>query len=291
MVTVLPGADSGRYPHGNSVLVCGGTERVLIDPSLSLAEGDLAEVAPVDRILLSHSHEDHLAALFRFPGVPVHVHSRDRIGLDSIDGLMQIYGMAIEVERPWRHEVLQRFHYVPRPDAQAYEGGDVFDLGGGVKIHVIHLPGHTRGHSGFFVEPDGVMFLADVDLTGFGPYYGDAWSSIDEFETSIRRCREIDARKYVTFHHKGTIYDRAEVLRLLAEYQTVIERRETAILQFLSIPRSVDDLVAHRFVYRSHVKLLFADAVERRSAELHLERLMARRLVTEVVPGMYRRSP
>ena len=288
MVTVLRGTDGGRYPHGNSLLVKGTLQTVLIDPSLSVAEGTTEPIVParIDHVLISHCHEDHLAGLFRFPHAQVHVHSADRLGLEAIDGLMQIYGMPPDIEAPWRREVLEKFHYVPRNDAITYEDGDTFDLGG-TSIRVVHLPGHTRGHSGFLIEPDGVMFLADVDLTGFGPYYGDAWSSIDDFERTIQRCRNLCARMYVTFHHKGIVSSHSELLPLLDDYQEVIARRERAILEYLSEPRSLEDLVTHRFVYRPHVQLLFADAVERRSAALHLERLMARGLVTQPAPGLY----
>jgi glyoxylase-like metal-dependent hydrolase (beta-lactamase superfamily II) len=288
VLTVLPGADSGRYPDGNSLLVEGTAASVVIDPSLSVADGTAGALDPnrVDRVLVSHCHEDHLAGLFRFPQAAVHVHAADRVGLASLDGLMQIYGMPPVMEQRWRAEVVTRFHYVPRPDAISYADGDVFDLGG-VTIRVIHLPGHTRGHSGFFIEPDGVMFLADVDLTGFGPYYGDAWSSLDDFERTIERCRRIDARQYVTFHHKGIVQDRVEFLKLLDDYQAVIARREQAMVTFLAEPRTLDEMVAHRFMYRPHVQLLFVDAVERRSAQLHLARLMARGTVAQPTADHY----
>jgi glyoxylase-like metal-dependent hydrolase (beta-lactamase superfamily II) len=291
VVTIVRGAENGRYPHGHSLLVTGTAETVLIDPSLSVADG-LAEPVDgraVDRVLVSHCHEDHLAGLIRFPHARVHVHAADRIGLESIDGLMQIYGMAPEIEARWRREVVQRFHYLARPDAVTYADGDVFDLGG-TTIRVVHLPGHTRGHSGFLIEPDGVLFLADVDLTGFGPYYGDAWSSIDDFERTIQRCREIEASRYVTFHHKGSVDDRRELLSLLDDYEAVIGRRERAMREYLAEPRTLDELVSHRFVYRPHVQLIFTDAVERRSAELHLERLMARGAVALVDGERYVRT-
>jgi glyoxylase-like metal-dependent hydrolase (beta-lactamase superfamily II) len=291
VVTIIRGADNGRYPHGHSLLVKGASETVLIDPSLSVADGLVEPLDPraVDRVLISHCHEDHLAGLIRFPHATVHVHAADCIGLESIDGLMRIYGMAPEIEARWRPEVAGRFHYVPRPDAVAYEDGDVFDLGG-TTIRVVHLPGHTRGHSGFLIEPDGVMFMADVDLTGFGPYYGDAWSSIDDFERSIQRCREVDASRFVTFHHKGTVGDRSELLTLLDDYEAVIARRERAILDYLAAPRTLDEMASHRFVYRPHVQLIFTDAVERRSAELHLERLLARGQVAQVAGQRYLRN-
>jgi glyoxylase-like metal-dependent hydrolase (beta-lactamase superfamily II) len=282
-VTLLPGTDGGRYPYGNALLVRGRSETWLIDPSLDVEAGP---PAGVHGILISHCHEDHLAGVCRYPGVPIHVHRQDRQGLDSLDGLMAIYGMPPEIDAAWRRELVEKFHYVPRPDAVSYDDGDAFDLGG-ITVRVIHLPGHTRGHCGFLIEPDGVMFLADVDLTRFGPYYGDAWSSLADFERSIARCREIEADTYVTFHHKGIVQGRATFLSLLDDYEAVIARRERSLLDFLAEPHSLDDIVTRRFVYRPHVTLLFTEAVERRSAELHLERLMASGAVVQPEPGRF----
>jgi glyoxylase-like metal-dependent hydrolase (beta-lactamase superfamily II) len=283
MIRVITGPDNGRYPQGNALLVRGTSETILIDPSLTIA----ADPPPgVDRVLISHCHEDHLAGLFHYPHAPVHVHRDDHLGLGSLDGLMTIYGLPPAIDVDWRRDVVEKYHYSPRPDAQVYVDGDAFDVGGAT-VRAVHLPGHTRGHSGFLIEPDGVMFLADIDLSGFGPYYGDAWSSLDDFERSIQRCREIEAGTYVTFHHKGVVTGRAEFLALLDAYEAVIDRREQAMLRFLAEPRTIDEMVAHRFVYRLHVTLLFAEAVERRSAELHLERLLRRGLVTRPGPNRY----
>jgi len=286
-VRVLRGTGGGRYPHGNSVVVHGRDSTLIIDPSLSLA--DAVDVPTADSILISHCHEDHLAGVGRYPDASLLVHDADKLGLDSIDGLMRIYGLPSSIEEEWRDEVLKSFHYTPRPDAAPYGDGDTIDLGN-ARLHVIHLPGHTRGHSGILIEPHGVMYLADIDLTGFGPYYGDAWSSLDDFERTLRKCRDLDARWFVTFHHRGVVDGRQDFLALLAEYEAVIPRREQALLDFLDQPRTLDDIVAHRFVYRPHVTLLFVDGVERRSAELHLERLLARGEVIEMTPGTYLRA-
>ena len=286
-VRVLAARDGGRYPEGHSLLVRGREESVLIDPSLTLADAP-APVARVDRLLISHAHEDHLAGVFRYPGIPVHAHGADVEGLRSLDALLAAYGLPAAVEPAWAREIVGRYHYQPRPDARAFGDGDRFDLGG-VTIEVIHLPGHTGGHCAFAVEPGGVLFLADIDLSTFGPYYGDRCSSVDDFERSLRRCRELEARWYVTFHHKGIVDGRAEYLSLLDSYEAVIGRRERALADWLDEPRTLDEIVAHRFVYRPHVTLLFVEGVERRSAELHLARLIARGEVVEVEPGRYRR--
>ena len=132
-----------------------------------------------------------------------------------------------------------------------------------------------------------MFFLSDIDLTGFGPYYGDVWSDLDDFEASLAKVRDEDARWYVTFHHKGVIEGREEFRRLIDTFSEVIPRRHRAMLDYLAEPRSIDDMTAHRFVYRPHVDHSFADAVERRTAELHVQRMLDRGEAVEVAPGRY----
>lgn len=286
-VDVLVGLDNGRYPQGNSVLVRGRNETVLIDPSLSLAQ--LSGVpAEVDRILVSHSHEDHLAGLHLFPEAAVQAHASDLLGIHALDGLRRICGYPAPAWTVWEREICDRFQYQARPDATPFADGASFDVGGEV-ITVIHLPGHTRGHCAFLMERSGVLYIGDIDLTGFGPYYGDAWSDLPDFEASLARCASIDAACYVTFHHKGVVRNREIFRSMLADYRSVIWRRELALLEFLVTPHSMDEVVARRFVYRSHVNLPFVDAAERRSMEQHLSRLILTGSVISVAPDVYSR--
>jgi glyoxylase-like metal-dependent hydrolase (beta-lactamase superfamily II) len=287
-VTVVEGTDHGKYPHGNSVLVRGTLGTVLIDPSLTVYQAGGAGV-DVDRILVSHAHEDHMMGLDRFASARVHVHHDDLLGVHSLDGLMQVYGMPASIEIDWRREVVETYAYSPRPDAVGFTDGEQFDLGG-VTVTCVHLAGHTRGHSGFLVEPDGVFFVGDIDLTGFGPYYGDHWSSLVEFEESLVRVREFDASAYVTFHQKGVIEGRDTFIEMLDAFASVITRRDDAMVAFMAEPRTIEDMVAHRFVYRRGVELLFADHVERTTARMHLDRLIERGAVVVVEPGLYRSS-
>jgi hydroxyacylglutathione hydrolase len=284
--TVLVGTDGGKYPSGNSVLVRGADRTVLIDPSVSLAERGGAPV-PVDHVICSHAHEDHTVGLGLYPAARVHLHRDDVHGVHSLDGLMSVYGLPPEADAEFRPAILSEFHWSPRPDAEGFSDGHVFDLGGGVTATALHLPGHTRGHAGVMIEPGGVFFLADVDLTGFGPYYGDVWSDLEQFVETLRIVREIDARWYVTFHHKGVIDGRTAFLRQLDAFESVIPRREQEMLDFLVEPRSVEDMVARRFVYRPHVDITWADAAERRTAELHLARMARDGRVVEVEPGLW----
>ena len=283
----LIGDRGGRYPSGNSVLVAGAEGVALIDPSTAVTARGGAP-GEVDRILVSHAHEDHLAGVHLYPDATVHAHHEDLLGLRSLDGFMQVYGMPADIETEWRDTVLRDFRYTERPDAAGLADGDVIDLGGGLTITVVHLAGHTRGHCGFLVEPEGLFFVGDVDLTGFGPYYGDHWSDLEDFERSIDRCREVDASWYVTFHQKGVVEGREQFLTMLDAFGGVIADRERRLLDYLAEPRTMEEIVAHRFVYRPGVEVLWADHVERRSMQLHLDRLLPAGAVVEVEPGRYR---
>ena len=284
--TVLVGERGGRYPHGNSLLVEGGDETIIVDPSLAVAEGRF-DLPHVDRVLNSHCHEDHVAGNGIFPSVPWHLHEADLPGIRSLEGLMRIYGFDGAIDSAWRQLVVDQFHFTPRLDPTPFREGDVFDLGGAVRVRVIHAPGHTRGHCFFHVEPDDVLYLGDVDLSSFGPYYGDAWSSLDDFARTLAFARTLDARWYATFHHIGVVDGRAAFLEKLDRYTDVIADRERRLLEFLREPHTLDEIAVHRFVYRPKDPVSFAEPVERRSMGQHVERLLAAGAVAEVEPGRF----
>jgi len=284
-VTVLFGAHAGKYPYGNSLLVEGSEEALLIDPSLSVIPRQ-ASLPPLARILNSHSHEDHIAGNYLFSGVPWHLHELDVANIHSLDNMMAMYGYLGEVDAAFRQLLVDEFHFTPRLDALSFADGAVFDLGG-CRVRVIHTPGHTRGHCAFFIEPDDVLYLGDIDLSSFGPYYGDAWSSLAEFERTLQQVREIEAHWYATFHHIGVLEGRAAFLDRFDRFAAVIRRREQRLLAFLSQPRTLDDIARRRFIYRAEDPVSFAEAVERRSMAQHVEALLRDGRVREPEPGRY----
>lgn len=145
-------------------------EAVLIDPAWSVdALLDRAEVdgMKVTGVLVTHYHQDHvggrimgfeiegLTRLLERRPVPVHVNA------DEADGLMRITGVS-------------------ESDLVRTRGGDTVELGG-VRVRLLHTPGHTPGSQCFLVqEPGGpdrlvsgdTLFLGScgrVDLPGSDP--------------------------------------------------------------------------------------------------------------------------
>jgi len=290
-VRVLFGARGGRYPDGNSLLVAGDRETLIIDPALGVIPR-LAELPRVHRVLNSHCHEDHIAGNHLFPNVPWHLHEADRPGITSLDAMMAIYGMDDAADAFFRQALEEQFHFTPRPDALPLHGGDRFDLGG-VTLEVVHTPGHTRGHCCFRIEwrehgqRRQLLYLGDIELTSFGPYYGDAWSDLGDFERSLAQVRSLEADWYATFHHIGVLEGQAAFLTRLDRFSAVIDQREARLLEYLREPRTLDEVVAHRFVYRPADLVPFADAVERRSMGQHIDRLLAAGRLREDPTGRY----
>jgi glyoxylase-like metal-dependent hydrolase (beta-lactamase superfamily II) len=287
-VTVLFGEQTGKYPDGNSLLVRGAEETVLIDPSLSVIPRHAA-LPRIDRLLLSHCHEDHIAGNFLFQELPWHFHEEDLPGIRSIEDMLAIYGFPEPLRSLWKGVLVEQFHFVPSSDAVGFRDGDVFDLGQ-VRIRVIHTPGHTRGHSVFVVEPDDLVYLGDIDLSSFGPYYGEAWSDLEAFERTLGQLRHLQARWYATFHHIGLLEGREAFLARFERFAAVIRDREERLLRFLSEPHTLDEIVEHRFVFRRKDEGIHIESVERRSMAQHVDRLLREARVREVAPGRYQVS-
>jgi glyoxylase-like metal-dependent hydrolase (beta-lactamase superfamily II) len=273
-VTVYFGDKTGKYPDGNQVVVRGRDTMVVFDtPQVAnripqvLAEADLA--------ILGHVHEDHMAGLHRMPGKPVWVHEADLDAARSWQGLSRHYGYPQSILDALRLKIERDFHYAPRPDAQGYADGAVWELGG-TRVRAVHLPGHTAGHCVLLVEPQGIAFIGDFDLSGFGPYYGDATSSLADFRRSLARLAELPAVGWVTSHHKGAITERAAFDAMLGAFAARIDEREARLLQMLrGGPQTLAQLVQQRLLYPPEAADLWIDCAEARSIAQHLQELQA----------------
>ncbi|WP_395703794.1 MBL fold metallo-hydrolase [Aquabacterium sp.] len=273
-VTVYFGEKSGKYPDGNQVMVRGRDATVAFDTP-PVAHRMAATLAEADLVILGHVHEDHMAGLPLLPRVPVQVHQADLAAARSWAGLSRHYGYPDSVLAEMRPRIEREFHYAPRPDAQGYAEGTVWELGG-VRVRALHLPGHTAGHCVLLVEPQGIAFIGDIDLSSFGPYYGDASSSLADFRRSLARLAALPASAWITSHHKGVVTERARFEELLAAYAARLDERAADLLRLLEAgPQTLAALAARHLVYPPEHQAEWVDAVERRTIAQHLDDLLA----------------
>lgn len=262
--TMLRGPEAGKYPSANPLLVEGSESSLVIDSALGV------QIPDVDLVLLSHFHEDHTCGLGARPDLPVQIHDRDVEAVRTVEGFHAASGYADE---SYHQSLVELYDHRGVEQVTGFGDQSSWDLGG-VRVTAVPLPGHTFGHCGYFIEPDLVFFTADVDLSSFGPFYGDIEASLSQTRTSLQACAEVDARIYSTSHHKGFVDGREEFLRQLTAYAAVLDRRDESILALLDRPRAIEELVGEGVVYRPGRIPPYALESEQRMVARHLDELV-----------------
>ncbi|HEY0877317.1 MAG TPA: MBL fold metallo-hydrolase [Zeimonas sp.] len=277
-VRVFFGEKNGKYPDGNQVIVRGTDTRAAFDTPL-VANRIGEELESAELVVLGHVHEDHMAGLHRLPHARVFAHESDVEAARSWSGLAAHYGLSGPVVEAMHDKIRREFHYAPRPDAIGYRDGEVWELGA-VRVRAVHMPGHTAGHCVLVVEPEGVAFIGDIDLSGFGPYYGDASSDLGAFRRTLARLPELDASVWITSHHRGAYADRAAFLDALRAYAAKIDERGERLVEMVrDRPRTLEELAQSRLLYPEDYDEVWILDAERRTIVQHLEELAAQRRV------------
>src|SRR5262245_22375909 len=118
----------------------------------------------IKTILLTHGHLDHvgnLAWLKAWTGARVLAHREEQA---HVDGNYPYQGAA-----KWcgRLEAAGRFlfRYRPAKIDEFITDGQELPLWGGLRV--IHLPGHTAGHCGFYSAKHDLLFIGDMFVSYF----------------------------------------------------------------------------------------------------------------------------
>ena len=272
-ITLIPGRNRGRYPFCNTLLI-EDAERVLVDPACGRSEMKaVAGQGAVDVIINTHYHEDHVTYNHLFPDAGVYVHEADRRGLESIDGYFE---MGLEMPPALRHEWIgilkERFHYLGWPPAQVLHDGQELRFGD-TRAVVIHTPGHTPGHICLHFPDHDLVYLADLDMTRFGPWYGDAASDIDELISSIKKIESVHAGYYIPSHDGPVLED---ISQAAPAFMDVIFEREQRVLENIRTPATFEELVGRWIIYgkpRSPAEYFIPSEIA--MLRKHLDRLIA----------------
>lgn len=258
-----------KVPYCHCVLI-DDERQVLIDSSSGPELVQALSDRRVDLLLSSHFHEDHILNHDAFPHAEVWAHYLDAPGIRSLEGFKSLYGFNVFGEDELGNQFINIFGLKGyRVDAE-FTDGQVFDCGH-TRVQVMHLPGHTAGHCGFYFPEAHILFTGDIDFSGFGPWYGNVVSDVDQFISSINRIKEL-APRIIISSHKGVIKDNINLR--LDRYLQIIYQHEKDLLTVLKRPQSLDQLADHHLIYgKMHEPYNIYRFGEKVSLMVHLRRL------------------
>ena len=152
-------------------------------------------------ILLTHGHLDHagnLAALKEWTGARVYGHPAEQ---RHVDGCYPYEGTArwcgrLEAAGRWA------FRYRTATIDEHFGDADELPFWGGLRV--VHLPGHSEGHCGFYSARHDLLFSADLFASYFfGPHLPPPiLNSFPELiPGSLRKALELDPRWMIPNHY------------------------------------------------------------------------------------------
>lgn len=230
-----------KFPYGNCLLIEDDTT-CLIDNSS--AEADLSNLMKkkIDLIINSHGHLDHYFHNHQFPDSRILMHPADQGMAGSAKKYLDEFGLYKYATDPKNRQMyLDGIHYHTSRIDDSIQDGQTINLGG-TQFEVLHLPGHSMGHCGFFFPEQGFVFTADIELSAFGPWYGNLGSTINDFINSIDRLLLLKPDYLITGHGEGIVKE--NISRRLINYRDIIYQRQQRIIDLIKSGRHTLDELA-----------------------------------------------
>jgi len=267
----VEGERKGGYPYSNSLLL----GDYLIDTGISSGYiRKLKRQFLINNIILSHWHEDHISGNRLFKETKFLCHSKDKHIIEDISKFFPYYDIE-PTTLPDFLELIEGFRIKNTKIDRVIENGEIIETES-LRIKVIHTPGHTAGHCCFFEMNSRIGFLADIDLTNFGPFYGGIDSSVIDFEESIDKLKSLDMEIAIS-GHKGVFYGQKLIRVELDKFKSKINEYDERILSYFSEknPINPEDLIKKNIIYKRYGPWeVFEINAEKIMIEKHFEKFL-----------------
>lgn len=246
--------------------------RALIDTGTSsVPQGSLVpalaelgwQLSDLRIIINTHIHIDHAggnAEMLELTGGAIHIHradadftDRDRYLEKYCRDALRLMGDADQIphSEAFQRQLLGREWGVER----RLDDGDTVDLGGDIRLEVVHTPGHTPGSASFYWESEGWLFSGDA-INGHGgrapgfPLYFDA----TDYRNTVKRVRDMPVKTLAQAHRYRWSATTQEAIRTGAEVQQTLDDSAAAW-------QAIDDAV--RAELKADPTIGFPDLVRR----------------------------
>lgn len=164
----------------------------------------------IDQLLLTHGHVDHVGGIphLRAGGRPlISIHREDACFLSDharafdlfyrlADGLLSGKEDMSEEKKAFLLGAGPEY----TPD-RLLDDNDTIDLGAGVELRVVGLPGHSKGSVGYYWEKEGILIAGD-SIPALGGLDGSfpIIQYLDDYMKSIDRVMQLDLRTLAFTH-------------------------------------------------------------------------------------------
>lgn len=186
----------------NAFVIGDGDEALLVDTGLGI--GDLRsvaeDIAETDvRVLLTHSHWDHIGAAHQFDDVVINPLERAADGSVSLDVLADSYEQRPrEFVAEWLDQGRafpdgfdhESYSIEPIHDVGAVEPGDELAVGDRT-LELLPIPGHTPGQLAVLDRETGVCHAADVVEPGVEVFAHFTDSDLGAYRESVDRLIDL----------------------------------------------------------------------------------------------------
>ena len=280
----IKGKNNARYPYSNSLLI--GDH--LIDTGISPNHlRKLKRKFPINHVLFTHWHEDHISGNYLLNNVKFYCHSKDVLPIENVEKMIPLYNVR---NTPVEEELISLIKLLRMQNIKIdalIEDNDIVDVGNQLKLKVLFTPGHTAGHCAFYELNSKIAFLGDIDLTRH-PYYGNLDASLIEFEESIAKIKSLDINIVVT-GHRGIIEGKKKINEEIEKYKSILQGRDERILAFFS-ERSraikLNDFKNRNIIYRKYTAFKdFEVIAELLMIKKHLEKFQNADVIMEEKKG------
>jgi glyoxylase-like metal-dependent hydrolase (beta-lactamase superfamily II) len=267
-VQLIVGENSGTFPYSNSLLIM-DDETVLVDSGL----GDKRVKAlseHVDILINSHYHIDHILGNYLFRDL--WVIDKEAGVTSSFDNYKHYAGILdTPIESEWLSWFHEHFSFHASTFTRVFRPNETFNFGK-TNWRAVHTPGHSPGHCVFY-EPDRkIMFASDIDLTPFGPWYGNPNANLKDLIQSIELLLEFDIEMICSSH---SMPQTENVKEDIQGYLNIIYNRDDVILGHIEKKMSLDDLESQNIIYKGSQKKYRAFAwFEKKMIEKHINMLI-----------------